>query len=79
MAVAWVIAAIIMAITIIGIPWAKAAFNIAAYTLLPFGQKAVRRDSLTGSARYRDRAARPDRQSDLAGAGGVVARARAYR
>jgi len=48
MAVAWVIAAVIMALTIIGLPWAKAAFNIAAYTLLPFGQKAVRRDSLTG-------------------------------
>ena len=48
MAFAWVIAGIIMAITIIGLPWAKAAFTIAAYTLLPFGQKAVRRDSLTG-------------------------------
>jgi uncharacterized membrane protein YccF (DUF307 family) len=48
MAFGWVVAGIIMAITIIGLPWAKAAFNIAAYTLLPFGQKAVRRDSLTG-------------------------------
>src|ERR1700688_5011742 len=44
------VAAVIMAITIIGLPWAKAAFNIAAYTLLPFGQRAVRRDSLTGEA-----------------------------
>src|ERR1700761_9103592 len=43
-------AAVIMAITIIGIPWARAAFNIAAYTLLPFGQRAVRRDSLTGES-----------------------------
>ncbi|HVY57319.1 MAG TPA: YccF domain-containing protein [Xanthobacteraceae bacterium] len=43
MALGWVIAAVIMAITIIGIPWARAAFNIAAYTLLPFGQKAVSR------------------------------------
>jgi uncharacterized membrane protein YccF (DUF307 family) len=48
MAAAWVIAGIVMAITIVGLPWTKAAFNIAAYTLLPFGQKAVRRDSLTG-------------------------------
>src|SRR4030088_2776022 len=40
MAAGWVIAGIIMAITIIGLPWARAAFNIAAYTLLPFGQKA---------------------------------------
>ena len=37
MAVGWVIAALVMAITIIGLPWARAAFNIAAYTLLPFG------------------------------------------
>jgi uncharacterized membrane protein YccF (DUF307 family) len=48
MAAGWLVAAIIMAITIIGLPWAKAAFNIAIYTLLPFGQKAVRRDELTG-------------------------------
>ena len=44
MAVGWVIAAIIMAITIIGIPWAKAALNIAQYTLLPFGFMAVQRE-----------------------------------
>src|ERR1700689_3354997 len=50
MAVGWIVAAIIMAITIIGLLWARAAFNIAAYTLLPFGQKAVRRDSLTGQS-----------------------------
>ena len=48
MAIGWIVAAVIMAITIIGLPWARAAFNIAAYTLLPFGQRAVRRDSLTG-------------------------------
>ena len=48
MAAGWVIAGIIMAITIIGLPWAKAAFTIAGYTLLPFGQTAVRRDLLTG-------------------------------
>ena len=50
MAAGWVVAAIIMAITIIGLPWARAAFNIAVYTLLPFGQKAVNRDSLTGQS-----------------------------
>jgi uncharacterized membrane protein YccF (DUF307 family) len=48
MAVGWLIAAVIMAITIVGLPWARAAFNIAAYTLFPFGQKAVRRDGYTG-------------------------------
>jgi uncharacterized membrane protein YccF (DUF307 family) len=48
MAFGWLIAAVIMAITIIGIPWARAAFNIAAYTLLPFGQKAVSRAEYLG-------------------------------
>jgi|SRR5262245_43853476 len=43
MALAWFIAAVVMAITIIGLPWARAAFNIAVYTLLPFGQTAVSR------------------------------------
>jgi uncharacterized membrane protein YccF (DUF307 family) len=48
MAVGWLIAAVVMAITIIGLPWARAAFNIAAYTLLPFGQRAVDREAVTG-------------------------------
>jgi len=48
MAAAWLLAAIIMAITIIGLPWTRAAFNIAYYTLLPFGQKAVSRADFTG-------------------------------
>lgn len=48
MAIGWVIAGIIMAVTIIGLPWARAAFNIAAYTLLPFGQKAVSRAAYSG-------------------------------
>jgi uncharacterized membrane protein YccF (DUF307 family) len=48
MAVGWLIAAVIMAITIIGLPWARAALNIAVYTLFPFGQRAVSRDSYTG-------------------------------
>jgi uncharacterized membrane protein YccF (DUF307 family) len=49
MAVGWAIAGVIMAITIIGLPWARAAFNIAIYTLFPFGQKAVSRAEYTGS------------------------------
>src|ERR1035437_777802 len=49
MAVGWVIAAILMAITIVGLPWTRAAFNIASYTLLPFCQKAVSRAEYSGS------------------------------
>ena len=48
MAAAWMIAAVVMAITIIGLPWTRAAFNIAVYTLLPFGQKAVSRAEYYG-------------------------------
>jgi len=48
MALGWVIAAVVMAITIIGIPWARAAFNIASYTLLPFGRRAVSRVEYSG-------------------------------
>lgn len=38
MAFGWLVAAALMAITIVGLPWAPAALRIAAYTLLPFGQ-----------------------------------------
>ena len=48
MAFGWLVAAVIMAITIIGLPWARAAFNIAVYTLVPFGSRAVPREMVTG-------------------------------
>src|SRR5512144_1502259 len=67
MAVGWLIAAVLMIITIVGLPWARAAFNIASYTLLPFGRVAVPRDEL-------------ERQQDLGtgplGTIGALARAR---
>ena len=43
-ACAWVFAALLMALTIIGLPWAPAALRIAGYSLLPFGQTVVDRD-----------------------------------
>jgi uncharacterized membrane protein YccF (DUF307 family) len=49
MAIGWVVAAVLMAITIVGLPWTRAAFNIASYTLLPFGQRAVSRAQYSGS------------------------------
>ena len=49
MAIGWLVAAVIMAITVIGIPWARAAFNIASYTMLPFGRKAVSRAEHLGT------------------------------
>ena len=50
MAIAWVIAGAIMAITIIGIHWARAVFNIASYTLLPVGRVALSREDVMGWA-----------------------------
>jgi len=48
MAAAWLVAALIMAVTIIGLPWTRAAFNNALYTFLPFGNRAVSRARFTG-------------------------------
>ncbi|MBV2183949.1 MAG: YccF domain-containing protein [Rhizobium sp.] len=48
MALGWLIAAIVMAVIIIGIPWARACLNIALFTLWPFGQEAVSRELLYG-------------------------------
>ena len=48
MAVGWLVAGLIMVITIVGIPWARAAFNIAGYALLPFGFTAINREEHTG-------------------------------
>jgi uncharacterized membrane protein YccF (DUF307 family) len=48
MALAWLIAAVVMAITIIGLPWSRAAFNIANYTLIPFGRITLPREMVKG-------------------------------
>jgi uncharacterized membrane protein YccF (DUF307 family) len=48
MALGWVFAGVLMAITVIGLPWTRAAFNVASYTLLPFGHKAVSRAQYAG-------------------------------
>ncbi len=48
MALGWVLAAVVMVLTIVGAPWAMAALRIAVYTLLPFGHRAVPREELAG-------------------------------
>lgn len=45
---AWLLAAALMAISIVGLPWARAAFNIAIFSFWPFGRTAVSRETLTG-------------------------------
>jgi uncharacterized membrane protein YccF (DUF307 family) len=48
MALGWFLAGIIAAITVIGLPWARACFTIGVFSLWPFGQEAVNRRLLTG-------------------------------
>lgn len=48
MAIAWLMAAVLMAVTIVLLPWARAALNIASYTLFPFGRLALSRDQIDG-------------------------------
>jgi uncharacterized membrane protein YccF (DUF307 family) len=48
MALAWALAGVLMVLTIVGLPWAGAAFRIAGYTLLPFGRMVVPRTAVTG-------------------------------
>ncbi len=48
MAIGWAIAGLIMALTIIGLPWARSAFTLALYALAPFGRTVIRRDQLEG-------------------------------
>lgn len=47
-ALGWFVAALFMAISIIGLPWARAAFDNGVYTLWPFGAKPINREFLYG-------------------------------
>lgn len=48
MGLAWLFAGLLMIITIVGIPWAGAAFTIAGFSFWPFGRVAVDRGAMTG-------------------------------
>jgi uncharacterized membrane protein YccF (DUF307 family) len=40
----WLIAGVLLAITIVGLPWTPAAFRIAGFSYWPFGRVVVERD-----------------------------------
>jgi len=40
---AWVLAGVLLAITIVGLPWTPAAFRIAGFAYFPFGKVVVDR------------------------------------
>ncbi|MBK7892727.1 MAG: YccF domain-containing protein [Bdellovibrionales bacterium] len=48
-ALLWMLAGAVMFLTIVGIPWARATFNIGVMILWPFGSKATSRETTTGS------------------------------
>jgi uncharacterized membrane protein YccF (DUF307 family) len=45
---AWMLAGVIMAITIIGLPWARSCFMLARFSFWPFGYDIIDRERLTG-------------------------------
>ena len=45
---AWYLSAIVMAISIIGIPWSRACWEIGTTSLMPFGREVVSYTELTG-------------------------------
>jgi uncharacterized membrane protein YccF (DUF307 family) len=45
---AWILAGVIMAITIIGLPWARSCFMLARFSVWPFGYDIISRDQLHG-------------------------------
>ena len=48
MAIGWCLAGIVMAISIVGLPWARSCFVIASLCFWPFGREAVDRKLVTG-------------------------------
>ena len=48
MGLGWILAGVIMAITIVGLPWARSCFMIARYSFWPFGYDIVSRDEVNG-------------------------------
>lgn len=49
MGLGWWLAGLLCAVTIVGIPWAKACLVIGQFTFFPFGKEAVDRRSVTGT------------------------------
>ncbi len=45
---AWLLAGVIMAITIVGLPWARSAFMLARFSFWPFGYDIAARDMVNG-------------------------------
>ena len=45
---AWLFAGVLLAITIVGLPWSAAAFRIGLFSFAPFGRHVVPRSAVNG-------------------------------
>jgi uncharacterized membrane protein YccF (DUF307 family) len=45
---AWMLGGLLLAVTIVGLPWAMAAWRIGLFSFAPFGRQVVSRDLVTG-------------------------------
>lgn len=48
MGLGWWLAGLLCAVTIVGLPWAKACFVIGQFAFWPFGKEAVNREQVNG-------------------------------
>lgn len=46
----WWLAGVVMAISIIGLPWARSCFVLGGFCFFPFGREAISREELSGRA-----------------------------
>lgn len=44
----WWLAGVVMALSIIGLPWARSCFVLGGFCFFPFGREAIGRDVLSG-------------------------------
>lgn len=48
MGLGWYLVGLVMAISIVGIPWARSCFVFGGFCFVPFGREAIDRKELTG-------------------------------
>ena len=48
MGLAWWLVGLVCAVSIVGLPWARACFVIGTFSFCPFGQEAISRQELNG-------------------------------
>ena len=46
--VVWFLVGVIAALTIVGLPWARACFTLGQFSFLPFGKEVISRKELSG-------------------------------